>query len=335
MTILPNLHPKFSVFEDNSNLMKTVLTNSDTDLGLPEKKSEDPARERILFGTTVLIYLFFWQLAIRSPFANPIFQTALSLFSLAMTLLIAVLFSRILRSKIEIGISLVLAAIVTLPMALIPLIPPGLASPTLLPLIGKVFYFYRDLFRVIPGLQGLLLIWLAVSLGVLLSRLVREMKLLLPIAVVLALVDLYVVFGGGLVTQANTGKSVIAQQAMKSLTVPLTPRVKTKKGVAPPPQLAVGFADYLFTAVFFACFFRFSIPSRKTFIWLCGVLCGYLLIVQIFRVDLPALVPIAVVVIGRNLKQFRYEAQEKRDLLIAGCVVLVIMAGLLIASHRR
>lgn len=296
--------------------------------------SQTSLKEWGVLGASLLFYLLFWQAALRIPILHPFYLDTLTLCSLAMVLFITVWFARTLKYPIWIGVSLALSLLITLPGVLIPMLSSNL-PPTLIPMIGRIYYLYRDIFRTLPGLQGLLLIWVAVSLGAALARLIRETKMLLPIAIVLALVDLYVVFGGGLVAQANSGKAPAAQRAMASLTVPLTPKIRTAKGVISPPPLAVGFADFLFTALFFACFVRFRIPARKTFYWLCGTLCLYLLAVRIFTVDLPALVPIAAVVIGRNRRLFQYTPQERRDLLIAGLVVAIAMGAALFISKRH
>jgi hypothetical protein len=188
------------------------------------------------------------------------------------------------------------------------------------------------LFRAAPGLRGLLLITFAVSIGAVLSRLIREIKLLLPVAIVLALVDLYVVFGGGLVTQANSGKAPVAQAAMQALTVGLTPRLPPN--VHAPPPLAVGFADYLFIALFFACFTRFQMPARRTFVVLCSILCLYMAAVIVLRLDLPALVPIAVAVVGCNLSAFRYRREEAFAMLYAGIIVCLLLGTLVFMARR-
>lgn len=186
--------------------------------------------------------------------------------------------------------------------------------------------------KALPGLGELAMVALAVCGGVLVSRLFREMKMLLPAAVMLALVDLYVVFGGGLVAQATSGRSQAARDAMKALTVNL-PTPQAREG-ASPIQLAVGFADYLFIAVFFACFHRFGIPARKTFCVLTGLLVLYMFAVALTEAALPALVPMAVVVIAMNWRHFRYDAEEKKALLAAGAIVAVLFVGLLWRSRR-
>lgn len=185
----------------------------------------------------------------------------------------------------------------------------------------------------IPGLMGLFLIWFATGVGVLIARLVREMKILLPMAVVLALVDLYVVFGGGLVTQAQSGNAPVAAAAVKALTVAL-PTASPKTGAAP-MQLAVGFADFLFIATFFACFARFGVSSRRTFYALCLVLTGYMMIVATQDVSLPALVPIAVVIVGMNLRHFQYTREERFAMLYAGIIVTVVLGFMVYRSQPK
>ena len=137
----------------------------------------------------------------------------------------------------------------------------------------------------------------------------------------LALVDFYVVFGGGLVTQAQQG-SPMAQAAMKSLTVGLPTVQKNAANALPMP--VVGFADYLFIALFFACFAKFGIPARRTFFVLAGVLSLYMLYVLATGTPLPALVPIAAVIISMNLRRFRYERAEAFALFYAALIILAV-----------
>ncbi len=195
-----------------------------------------------------------------------------------------------------------------------------------------VFPAVRNAIRFLPGFDGLMMVGLAVSAGTLISHLMKEMKILLPAAVMLAMVDLYVVFGGGLVAQATSGNSPQAAKMMQALTVNL-PTTQAKAG-AEPLQLAVGFADFLFIALFFACFRRFGIPSRKTFQALTTVLILYMLAVAFTGTPLPALVPIAVVVISLNLRHFKYERSELFALLYAGLIVLALFGYLLHVSRK-
>lgn len=190
----------------------------------------------------------------------------------------------------------------------------------------------RGVAGLLPGFDGLMMVGLGVSAGTLISYLIKEVKMLLPAGVMLALVDLYVVFGGGLVAQATSGKSAQAAQLMKAFTVVL-PTTQATTG-AEPMQLAVGFADFLFIALFFACFRRFGVPSRKTFQALTVVLILYMFAVLFTGTPLPALVPIAVVVIAMNFRHFKYEREEKFALLYAGLIVLTLFGYLFYVSRK-
>jgi hypothetical protein len=154
--------------------------------------------------------------------------------------------------------------------------------------------------------------------------------MLLPIAVVLAVIDMYVVFGGGLVTQAVNGNETAAG-LMSSLTVKL-PTVHPAVG-ALPMQLELGFADFLFIGLFFACFTKFGSASRQTFLVLCGTLAGVMLFVGLVDVALPALVPIAVVVLGMNIRRFNFARDELFAMMYAGIVVAVIILVLVVKGR--
>jgi hypothetical protein len=191
---------------------------------------------------------------------------------------------------------------------------------------------YLRLFRAVSGLDTLALIWLAASLGCAVSRLVREFKLLFPMGVALALVDLYTVFGGGVVSTAVSGKNTVAQAAMAALTVQL-PTMQPKNGAAP-FSLRIGFADFLFIALFFACFIRFGIPARRTFQVLFVTLFLYMAVVFLQDIPLPALVPVAMVVIGMHWRRFRYERSEAFALLYAGLILSAALGYLVFRSHH-
>lgn len=275
-------------------------------------------------------YLALFVITQRIPFGQAAVVAA-TLISLALVLLFTVSAARALSVGRALRIWAPLAGLLSLPYVLMPILYARFPTWTGWPAAGEAFLRYQKVMAHVPGLHGLMLILFAVCLGVWVSHLLREMKILLPIAIVLALMDLYVVFGGGLVTQAHTGKAPVAQAAMKSLTVPLSSHPKSG---AAPMQLSVGFADFLFIALFFACFTRFGIPARRTFLLLSAVLAIYLTVVYVFRIDLPALVPIAVVVVGTNLREFRYERSEAYALLYAGLIVAAALGGLFYFAHR-
>lgn len=259
---------------------------------------------------SMVAYLLLYRLAALMPSTNEAVAVT-TLTALFLILLFTVSLARIVRTARE-WLILVLGCAVLLIITR----TPGM----------------RGVIRQLPGFDGLLMVGLAVSAGTLISHLMKEMKILLPAAVMLAMVDLYVVFGGGLVTQATSGNSPQAAKMMKALTVNL-PTTQAKVG-AEPLQLAVGFADFLFIALFFACFRRFGIPSRKTFKALTGVLMLYMLVVYFTGIPLPALIPIAVVVISLNFRHFKYDRSELFALLYAGLIVLALFGYLLHVSRK-
>jgi hypothetical protein len=296
----------------------------------------DTAREgRLALGIAGL-YLLFWQLVSFIP-GHMTAVVITTLISLLLVLLFTVRAARALCSPKALVVTTLVAGALTIPPLLVMLfsqLHPGWGGwHALAPLLAVIFLPQR-----IPGLSGLLMILFAACIGVWLSRILREVKILLPIAVVLALVDMYVVFGGGLVTQAQSGRAPVARAAMHALMVSL-PTTQPKGGAAP-MQLAVGFADFLFIALFFASFVRFGIPARRTFSMLYSALALYMVFVAMPQLlgltdlALPALVPIAVVVIGMNLRQFRYDRSEAFALLYAGLIVAAVAGIFYFASHR-
>jgi hypothetical protein len=281
------------------------------------------------FGSA-LAYLAFWRIVTLLPLSGIATIAITTLLYLFLAILFTVRMSRALYSPKAIMVNLLLSGILYLPITLRMI---ASSSSSVVPGLGVILPLYVRLFRIFPGLDGLLLVWFAASLGIGISRLVREVKMLLPISVILALVDLYVVFGGGLVTQAVSGKSPTAEKMMSALTVRLP--TQNLRGGATPIPLAIGMADFLFIAMFFACFFQFQIPVRRTFQILYITLSTYMLIVFFSGISLPALVPIAIVVIGMNLKRFRYERSELFALLYAGLICSVVAGVLFFMSRHK
>lgn len=235
--------------------------------------------------------------------------------------------------------TLVLHTVVSCALFLFPAFLAILARVVAIPkLLMWLILPYQILRHYAPWAAILLFIWCACCMGHWLSRLVKERKLLLPISVVLALVDLFTVFGGGVVTQAvhaPKGHATLARAAMQTLTANL-PAVGVQRG-ATPMQLAIGFADFLFVAFFFACFQRLGMSPQAykiTIVALLTVLTVYLSAVFLFAVDLPALVPIAVVVIGVNWRAFRYSRSELFALLYAGVAILLLLGLAVYLTHK-
>ena len=280
---------------------------------------------------TGFLYLVFVRTTTWLPYHVSV-VVLMTLVSLVLMLVFTVRVARSLVSRPALVINFLLASFLTLPRVLIPILAARFPTWSGWPLVGGQYERYLRLLQHVEGLDGLIMMWFAACIGVGLSRLIREMKMLLPISVVLASVDMYVVFGGGLVTQATSGKASIATAAMRALTVKL-PTMHLTRGAAP-MQLAIGLADFLFIALFFACFKKFGVAAWNTFIVMCAVLSVYMLIVAYKDLPLPALVPIAVVVVGMNLRQFRYERSEGFALLYAGIIISIVGGIFWFLAHK-
>lgn len=178
---------------------------------------------------------------------------------------------------------------------------------------------------VIPGLAELGFIGLGAGCGILLSRVLRDVNMVPPVAAVLALVDLWTVTMGGPVHQIMTSESPGAQKVAEAMTVKLP---APTSGAA--PIAVVGFADFLFIAFFTAAMCRFAGDRegyRRTVWPLTIVLSLYMLVVLITGMRLPALVPMAVVVVAAHWRRFHYARSEAFALLYAGLVIAAIIFG--------
>lgn len=166
-----------------------------------------------------------------------------------------------------------------------------------------------------------LIVW-CMGVGAALAGLMKDRNMLLPIAVFLALFDVWLVFAPeGLVNTAlTTGHAPIALESV-ALSIP---KVATS-GAAPTNGYAqnlayVGPADLLFLGMFFASLYRFGMRPRQTFLAIVPVLIVYLAVVLRFgEVEigpirlgaLPALLPIGLTVLWINRREFRLIRDEK------------------------
>jgi len=263
------------------------------------------------------LYLAYWQIAPRIP-ASSIGAIAIStIIALALGIwLPAQLGFKLRLSPGWVLVNLLAAAAFTLPVVLSVVVRHRIPSPWVVMLY-------------VPGLPFLGLIWLAASLGALLSFLVRGANMIPPIAAVLALVDIWTVLLGGPVQRLMQSDDPTAHAVSRVLTVPLaTP--KQPRG-ATPMQGSVGFADFLFVAFFAAAIGRFS-PDRRTYLrtllGLIVVLSAYMLVVLFKEVNLPALVPMAVTMIAVHWRLFHYERSELYAMVYAALFIALIAAGL-------
>ncbi|HXG25153.1 MAG TPA: hypothetical protein VNJ09_11400 [Chthonomonadales bacterium] len=263
-------------------------------------------------------YLAFWQIAPRVRIDGLYVVIVSSLVALAFVIWLTARFARVLHTPWSAVIATLILAVIAIPLRVLLAFryPPA---------------FHLNL--ALPGLVDLLFIWFAASIGVLLSLLVKGANMIPPIAAVLALVDIWTVLLGGPVKQVMESQAPAAQKLTQAMTVPL-PAPTT--GAA--PFAVVGFADFLFIAFFIAAICRYVAkpdPYPRAVIALILVLTAYMLVVLITGLSLPALLPMAVVMIALHWRHFHYARSEVFALLYAGLFIAIIAVGFWYFARRE
>lgn len=189
-----------------------------------------------------------------------------------------------------------------------------------------------DVLPVLPGqlLIGntVLIVW-ATFLGKLVSRIVREGKLLVPVAVIAAAADVITVFWGVVKHVSETAPEVAeAFSAAAPVEVP--------EGVYAPILTFVGIGDFLFLSLFMAVAIRYSMRPVRT-LWASYLVMlvaplGFLFVRE--GPGLPGVPFIAAAALWANWRDIEFSGQEKRALAIAGVVVVAVVAAVWVAFHR-
>lgn len=177
---------------------------------------------------------------------------------------------------------------------------------------------------------GLLLTLGLTFLGILLSLIIREPNVLLPIALVAIPID-YV----GAMTSLGFTQAVVqhAPQIVSAVSVPV-PSIGTPHSVGAHPIGYIGPGDALFIACFFAAVQRLGLNERGTFWWVYTLLTIAMLVVLITGLNIAALVPMGVAVIVANFRYFRFQRSEVFAMVYAAIMVFVVVGAFYAASHH-
>ena len=162
------------------------------------------------------------------------------------------------------------------------------------------------------------------SFGCLFSFIIREPNVLLPAAVFAGFVDYWNVSWGPLSRVIERKPDVVA---MVSVHMP-----------APVPGMhgsTVGIGDFVFLALFFAVLYRFGLNVRGAFWFGYGLLTACILLVLKFETPVPALVPIAIAVVGANIRNFKLQREELLATLYVGVLLLLLILASVIFLFRR
>lgn len=177
------------------------------------------------------------------------------------------------------------------------------------------------------GLSGNFLILGAAGLGALVSWIVREKNLLVPMVPLAAAVDaLTVLAPKGAVKQIVEKAPEVVEKASVAITATPTP---TGEVAQITPIALIGVGDFVFLVLYITCLYRFGLRVRATAIGLFFILWLYLMVVALGVVpSLPGLVPMAFVVLLVNWREFQLSRQEKIASVVTGMMVLGLIGWL-------
>lgn len=167
------------------------------------------------------------------------------------------------------------------------------------------------------GLLGnaVLIVW-AAFLGRLVSRVIREGKLLLPAAAVASVADVITVFWGP-VAKVTEAAPEVAETFSAWAPVAAPPEVVA------PILSAVGIGDFMFLALFFAVALRHSMRAATAMWATFGVMlvAPAAFIIWPQAVGIPGVPFISAAVLWVNRRHFDFTREEKRALAFAGALV--------------
>jgi hypothetical protein len=169
--------------------------------------------------------------------------------------------------------------------------------------------------------------------GRLLSRLVREPNLLLPVLVTAAAADVFTVFAGPTGEMLKRAPSVVQHLSMA---VPMAGSAAHGRGMAGLAMAAsIGLGDYIFGALFLAAAWRHGLDTRRAAIG--GAICaliGMLCVLLVPKVSaLPLLPFIAVGVLVPNVRRFKFSRQEIVTMAVGAVFLAALLAGFYFAMR--
>ena len=190
------------------------------------------------------------------------------------------------------------------------------------------------LFILTPLLRGLTITLSCTFFGVLLSRIIREPNVLLPVALVAMPIDYL-----GAMTSIGFTQNAVTQnpRLVQALSVPV-PAVggSAQHHGALHPIGFIGPGDVLFMAFFFAVVLRLNMNVRGTFWWIYGLLTATMLYVLLPQsLNVAALVPMGLAVLIANFSYFKLKREEVFATLYAGLLVLALVTGFYFYAHSR
>lgn len=166
----------------------------------------------------------------------------------------------------------------------------------------------------------LALMFAATSIGYMVSFIIKEPGVILPVAICAAFVDFWNVILGPLGQIVEKHPEIVDKVTVHMPTF-----------IPGLPMAMIGMGDVLFLALFFGALWRFSMNVKGAF-WLGFALLTFSIYLVMFTPipALPALVPMGIAIIASNWRNFKL----KREELMATFYVAVVLLVLLVASAQ-
>jgi len=179
-------------------------------------------------------------------------------------------------------------------------------------IIGSFNYALRPLFLLTAAVCG----------GALVAQLINSRNMIGPVCGIIALIDVWGVLFGGIVSQLQDKAPALAKVAMSPVGAPGHTTAAVEKFFI--PQLQIGVGDYLFLGLLFAALHRNDMDWRGAMRWVIPLIIAALLGVAFTGLFLPGLVFIGAGVAIPNWKYFEYTREEWFALLYSGIFVVIL-----------
>ncbi len=192
---------------------------------------------------------------------------------------------------------------------------------------------HEILLFVFSALTGLSLTIALTCLGTLLSLIVKERNLLLPVALIAMPID----FLGAMTSSGFTHDMVKHSPKFVSSVSVSVPGITThtSHGIGIGPIAFIGPGDVLFMALFFSAVQRFEMAEKSTFWWMYALLTfSMILVLRVPNFAVGALVPMGLAVIIANASQIKLQREELFAVAYAGVLVLILVGFFFWSSHR-
>ena len=163
-------------------------------------------------------------------------------------------------------------------------------------------------------------------LGLLLSRIIREVNVLLPVAFIAMPID-YI----GAMTP--TGYTADMVRHHPSVVQSVSVGVPVFHGVAPIGFIGPG--DVLFVAFFLAVVQNLELNTKGTFWLMFALLTATMIVVTILGVNVAALVPMGFAVLIANFRYFHLRRSEVFATIYATLIVLALATAFFVYSHHH